>query len=97
MKLATTIQGKSAAHSHIPAALIQSCKHTRASTVSAVIRLRKSDSTLDPVLNADSDATVEAGTANISLAIRLNVGYSAELICHHAKDIELFTSTNWYL
>jgi len=70
---------------YIPVALIQSCKHTRASTVSAVIRLRKSDSTLDPVLNADSDAIVEAGTANISLAIRLNVGYSSELICHQAR------------
>ena len=92
MKLAITIHLQ-----HIHVALIQSCKHTRASTVSAVIRLQKSDSTLDPVLNLDSDATIEAGTTNISLSIRLNVGYSAELICHHAKDIELFTSTNWYL
>ena len=80
MKLAITIHLQ-----HIHVALIQSCKHTRASTVSAVIRLRKSDSTLDPVLNVDSDATVEARTANISLAIRLNVGYSAELICHRAR------------
>ena len=37
------------------------------------------------MLNVDSDAIVEAGTASISLAIRLNVGYSAELICQQAK------------
>jgi hypothetical protein len=69
----------------IPVAPIQSCRHTRALTISAVIRLQKSDSTLDPALNADSDAIVEAGTANISLAIRLNVRYSAELVCNHAR------------
>ena len=37
------------------------------------------------MLNADSDAIVEAGTASISLAIRLNVGYLAELNFHQAR------------
>jgi hypothetical protein len=59
-------------------------RHTRASPAAAVIRLQKSDSTLDPVLNADYDATVEA-CYSIPLAIRLNAGYSAELICHYAS------------
>jgi hypothetical protein len=63
-------------------ALIQSCRQTSASAVFGVIRLRKSDSTLFPVLKEDSDATVEAGAAKISAAIRLNVGYSAEFVFH---------------
>ena len=69
----------------LPVALIQSCRQTRASTVSGVIQLRKSDSTIFPMLKADSDATVEAGAAKISAAIRLSVRYSAEFICHYAR------------
>lgn len=57
----------------LPVALIQSCRHTKASTVVGINRLRKSDIILDPVLKADSDAIVEAGTANMSLAMRLSV------------------------
>ena len=75
----------------LPVARIQSCKQTRASSVVAVIRLRKSDRTLFPVLKADSDATAEAGAAKISAAMRLSVGYSPEFVCHHARIL------NWSL
>ena len=50
-----------------------------ASAVSGVNRLLKSEITLRPVLNADSDATVDAGTAKESLAMLARIGYSTEL------------------
>jgi len=37
------------------------------------------------MLNADSDATDEAGTTRISLAIRDRIGYSRELLLHQAR------------
>jgi hypothetical protein len=51
-------------------------------TFCGVKRLRKSDIVLLPVLKADSDATVEAGTAKTSRAIFESVGYSLELLFH---------------
>ena len=44
-----------------------------------------------PVLNADSDGTVETGTASTSLATVDNIGYLLELSFHHPNTSK-FTS-----
>ena len=54
--------------------LIQSCEHIKASKISGVRRLRWSLRTLPLVLNADSEAIVLTGVANISRASSLKVG-----------------------
>ena len=47
--------------------------------------LRKSLTTLSPVLNADSDGTVDTGTDRTSRAMRARTGYVAEFYFHHPK------------
>jgi len=47
--------------------------------------LQYGSSTLPPVLKADSQATVESGIANISLAILARTGYRLEFSLHHIK------------
>ena len=53
----------------VPEARNQSCKHINASTFFGVNRLLKYDIILLPILKADSDVTVDAGTAKTSRAI----------------------------
>jgi len=65
-----------------PEARNQSCKHINSSTVFGDKRLRKSEISLFAWLNADSDATDEAGATKASLAIRDRVGYSSALLLH---------------
>jgi len=69
----------------VPEARNQSCKHINASTFFGVNRLLKSDIILLPILKADSDVTVDAGTAKTSRAIWERVGYSTELLFHQAS------------
>ena len=65
--------------------LSQSCEQIRASTSFGVKELLKLSRTRPPVLNADSEATVEMGTANTSLAIRERTGNLSLLSFHHRK------------
>ena len=47
--------------------------------------LRKSLTTLSPVLNADSDGTVDAGTDRTSQAMRARTGYVVDFYFYHPK------------
>jgi hypothetical protein len=67
----------------------QSCRQIRASAVSGVNRLRKLEITLRPLLKADSDATVEAGTAKASLAMLASIGYTPEFDFHQSRISKL--------
>jgi len=68
-----------------PEARNQSCKHINSSTVFGDKRLQKSEISLFVWLNADSDATDEAGATKASLAIRDRVGYSSALLLHQPR------------
>jgi hypothetical protein len=66
----------------LPASLSQYCKQIRASTVLHE-RLALWSLMIHPlVLNADSDATEDAGAANTSRAIRYRIGYFITCIFH---------------
>ena len=69
----------------VPEARNQSCKHINASTFFGVNRLLKSNIILLPILKADSDVTVDAGTTKTSRAIWERLGYSTELLFHQAS------------
>ena len=61
----------------------QSRAQTRCWTISGESELRNGSSVYPPVLNADSEATVETGTASTSLANLDNTWYLFELAFHH--------------
>jgi hypothetical protein len=76
---------------NIPSALSQSWRHTSASIFLFVSQLLYSLTTLHVVENAASEATVNAGAANTSLAISEIIGYLAECIFHHCRTSKLFS------
>jgi hypothetical protein len=61
----------------------QLCVQIKASTVVADSDVRNESIILPPVLNVDSEATVETGTARMSFANLDNIGYLLELHLHH--------------
>lgn len=71
----------------------QSWRQISASTESIVRLHLKSLITLDPVLNADSDATVEAGHASTSCAMQARVGYFERLVFHQFRMSNLFPNS----
>ena len=54
----------------------------KAFTIDGANELRYESSTRPPVLNADSDATVVMGMANMSRITRAKIGYLVELTFH---------------
>ena len=68
-----------------PATLNQSLMQTRHSTIWGVNDDLKGSTTLLPRLKADSEATVDAGIANTSLAIFERMGYLGELTLREIK------------
>lgn len=72
----------------------QSFVVTKASTVSGSIETRDSSITLPPTLNAALEATVVAGTANMSRAILAKIGNFALLIFHQFKTLKDSTLGN---
>ena len=74
----------------LPSALNQAWRQINASTLLLVNRFLYSLITLPLVENADSDAIVDAGAANRSLAIPESTGYLAECILHHCRMSKSF-------
>lgn len=64
----------------------QLCVQIKASTVVGDSDVRNESRILPPVLNEDSEATVETGTAKISFANVDNMGYLLELHHHISKS-----------
>ena len=69
----------------------QFCGHIRFWTMKGVSELWNGSTMCPLVLNADSDATMEIGTANTLLATLDNTWYLLELPFHHS-NISKFTS-----
>ena len=69
----------------------QFCEHTRFWTMRWDSELRNGSTIQPPVLNADSNETMETGIASTSLATLDNTWYLLQLSLHHS-NISKFTS-----
>ena len=69
----------------------QFCEHTKFWTMRGDSELRNGSTMWPPMLNADSDATVETSTASTSLATLDNTWYQLQLSLHYS-NISKFTS-----
>jgi hypothetical protein len=81
---------KSSNSSSLRRFFIQFCVQIKASAVSGDNELLKQSNTRPPVLNADSEATVEIGMANTSRAIFVRIVYLDALTFYQPKISKSF-------
>ena len=72
----------------------QSCAHIKHWSVNGDKELLKSSRTRPLVLKADSEATVDMGIANISLAMHERIGKRGELHFHQERMSKPLTSSS---